>query len=71
MQKPFYDAAYNDTSQNNVNIMGETYLLCVFFFWEQQKGFYLCAFAVWLLTCIKYIDFVGKCYGFMIRLAQV
>ena len=22
MQKPFYDAAYNDTSQNNVNIMG-------------------------------------------------
>ena len=25
MQKPFYDAACNDTSQNNVNIMGENY----------------------------------------------
>ena len=64
MQKPFYDAAYNDTSQNNVNIlMGET---CFFSSGNSKR-----VLAVWLLTCIKYIDFVGKCYGFMIRLVQV
>ena len=41
------------------------------FFCELQKGTYLCAFAVWLLTCNNYIDFVVKCYGFIIRTVQV
>ena len=59
--------AYYDTSLNNVNIMGETYL----FSSGKQKGTYPCAFAVWLFTCINYNDFVGKCYGFMVRLVQV